>query len=105
MYANLIHREAEVKFCARCKKEIEVDKYFSRKSICPKCGGDLHICLNCVYYSESAHNKCREPKAEFQWSREKANFCDYFSFMEGAGPSSPKEKEDALKRLDDLFKR
>lgn len=94
-----------MRLCAKCKKEVEPDKYFSRKSTCPKCGGDLHICLNCRFYSESAHNKCREPKAEFQRSREKANFCDYFSFREGSGPSSPGEKEDALKRLEDLFKK
>jgi hypothetical protein len=93
-----------VKFCARCNKEIEIDKYLSRKTVCPKCGADLHSCLNCEFYSEPAHNKCREPKAEFQRSREKANFCDYFSFRGGAVPSS-KEKKDALKMLDELFKK
>jgi hypothetical protein len=94
-----------MKFCALCNKEIEVDKYFSRKSVCPKCGGDLHSCLNCVFYSETAHNKCREPKAEFQRSREKANFCDYFSFRESSVPTSPKEKEETLKKFEDLFKK
>jgi hypothetical protein len=91
--------------CAFCRKEIDVDKFFTRKSVCPKCSGDLHICLNCRFYSETAHNKCREPKAEFQRSREKANFCDYFVFRGGAGPSSAVTKEDALKKLNDLFKK
>jgi hypothetical protein len=90
--------------CALCKKEIEVDKYFSRKAICPNCKGDLHICLNCRFYSETAHNKCIEPKAEFQRWRDKANFCDYFVFGERAlRPGLDKEKADALKKLDDLF--
>ncbi len=90
--------------CALCGKETRIDKYFSRKSTCPKCGGDLHICLNCKFYSESSHNKCLETKAEFQRIRDKANFCDYFSFKEKAFASSGKEKEEAFKKLEDLFK-
>lgn len=91
--------------CALCGKQIEVDKYFSRKSVCPKCGGDLHICMNCRFFSERAHNKCTEPKAEFQRSREKANFCDYFVFAEERRATLDAGKADALKKLDDLFKK
>ncbi len=94
-----------MKVCALCGKEVAADKYFSRKSVCPKCGGDLHICLNCRFYSETAHNKCLEPKAEFQRNRDKANFCDYFVFREGRPASSDAAKADALKKLDDLFKK
>lgn len=95
-----------MKICALCKKEIEIDKYFSRKSTCPHCKGDLYICLNCRFYSETAHNKCLEPKAEFQRVREKANFCDYFVFKEGAVRSGfEKEKEDVKKKFEDLFRK
>jgi len=92
--------------CALCKKEIKTDRYFSRKSVCPKCGGDLHICLNCRFFSESSHNKCLEPKAEFQRTRDKANFCDFFVFSQNpASSSSDNEKEAARKKLDDLFRK
>jgi len=94
-----------VKVCVLCGKEVELDRYFSRKSTCPKCGGDLHICLNCRFYSETSHNKCIEPKAEFQRSRDKTNFCDYFTFKESASVSVGKEKEDAKRRLEELFKK
>ena len=95
-----------MKSCALCGKQIEVDKYFSRKATCSHCGGDLHICLNCKFYSESSHNKCREPKAEFQRTRDRANFCDYFVFSDvAAASSSSGEKEDAMKKLEDLFKK
>lgn len=95
-----------MKICALCKKEIEIDKYFSRKSTCPHCKGDLHICLNCRFYSEISHNKCLEPKAEFQRVREKANFCDYFVFKEGAVNSGfEKEKKDVKKNFEDLFRK
>ena len=93
-----------MKLCTLCGMQLEIDKYFSRKSTCPKCGGDLHICLNCRFYSESSHNKCLETKSEFQRSRDRTNFCDYFSFKESSSASSGKEKDDALKKLDDLFK-
>ncbi len=93
-----------MKVCALCNNEIEIDKYFSRKAVCPKCGGDMHICLNCKFYSATAHNKCIETKAEFQRMRDRANFCDYFFFREGA-VSSGKGAEDARKKLDDLFRK
>lgn len=96
-------QEAVMKLCSNCKKEIETDKFFSRKSVCPKCGSDLHVCLNCRFYTESAHNKCSEPKADFQRTRDKANFCDFFEFAEKIAASSG-DREDALRRLNDLFR-
>lgn len=93
-----------MKTCSHCKKDIEIDKFFSRKSVCPKCSSDLHVCLNCRFYAESAHNKCSEPKAEFQKCRDKANFCDYFEFRESRSSSSA-DREDSLKKLNDLFKK
>lgn len=90
--------------CSLCRKEIEVDKFVSRKSTCPRCSGDLHICLNCKFYSETSHNKCLEPRAEFQRTRDKANFCDYFVFMEGPSASTP-DRDAALQRFNDLFRK
>ncbi len=94
-----------MKVCALCKRGVEIDKFFTRKSVCPGCGGDLHICLNCRFYSETSHNKCLESKAEFQRTRDRANFCDYFAFKESSTAVTAKEKDDALKKLDDLFKK
>ena len=95
-----------MKVCSLCKKEVVIDKYFSRESTCPHCKGDLHICLNCRFYSETSHNKCREPKAEFQRVRDRANFCDYFIFGEGKAEGfSQGETKDARKRFDDLFRK
>jgi hypothetical protein len=94
-----------MKVCALCGKEVEIDKYFSRKSTCPGCGGDLHICLNCRFYSETSHNKCLEPRAEFQRARDRANFCDYFVFGKAASSSSGSKKEETIKKLEDLFKK
>lgn len=73
--------------------------------MCAECGGDLHICLNCKFYSEKSHNKCLEPKAEYQRLRDKANFCDFFIYRETAESSPGKEKGDALKALESLFRK
>jgi len=95
-----------MKICALCKKEIEVDREFSRKSTCIHCRGDLHICLNCRFHSETSHNKCVEPKAEFQRTRDKTNFCDYFVFKDGKDrPAVGGKTEDARQRFEDLFKK
>ena len=95
-----------MKICALCGKETETDKFVSRKAACQKCGGDLHICLNCRFYSETSHNKCIEPKAEFQRTRDRANFCDFFSFREdSARHTSGADMSDVKKAFDDLFKK
>ena len=92
--------------CALCKKALLSDTFFSRRSTCPSCGADLHICLNCRFFSETSHNKCLEPKAEFQRTRDRANFCDFFQFRQDQTAGSPeKEKEAARKKLDDLFRK
>jgi len=56
--------------------------------------------------SEPSHNKCLEPKAEFQRTRDRANFCDFFVFSQApAASSTDSEKEAARKKLDDLFRK
>jgi hypothetical protein len=94
-----------MKTCALCGKKIHTDKYFSRKSLCPLCGGDLHICFNCKFYSPKSHNKCHEPKADYQRVRDKANFCDYFIFRESSAAPSGTQKEETIKALEDLFRK
>lgn len=102
--------------CARCGGQLESISRASRRETCVHCGADLHICLNCRFYSEAAHNKCIETKAEHQRDRDKANFCDYFQWGGGKSTGSSTgskadaktdakadAKADALKKLDDLF--
>jgi hypothetical protein len=79
----------------------------SRRETCRSCGGDLHICLNCRFYSDTAHNNCIETKAEHQRHREKANFCDYFQWAtktSGGSTDEPDAKAEARQKFDDLFK-
>lgn len=63
--------------------------------------------MNCGNYDPSAHNKCREPLAEWVSDREKANFCDLFipnKLAAGAG-SARKDSGEIKKSFNDLFKK
>jgi hypothetical protein len=93
--------------CALCGTQVDAGRDMSRRETCRSCGGDLHICLNCRFYSDTAHNKCIETRAEHQRDRDKANFCDYFQWGAGS-PGGDKgdadAKAQAMRKLDDLFK-
>ena len=63
--------------CFHCKNEIPVPEVSGRVSVafresCPKCGTDLHICLNCNHYDQGSHHECRESSAEWIRNKEKA---------------------------------
>ena len=91
--------------CWKCGNEILLDSKPARKDTCDKCGAYLRCCYNCVFYDRGAHNQCREPQAEWQGDKEKANFCDYFQpGRSGASKDRRSAKDDARKKLDDLFK-
>lgn len=96
-------------FCYSCGKDLsgEVERgKAGRSQSCPKCTRDLHACRNCKHYDPNAYNSCRESNAERQVDKEKANFCDYFSFLErGSFTKAEDKKADVLKNLDDLFKK
>lgn len=92
--------------CHACKNEIKIEGLISRTDECGNCGADIHACLNCENYDPSAHNKCREPQAEWVSDREKANFCDLFipnkRAASGHRTSAP---DDPRSAFDNLFRK
>ena len=93
-------------FCYSCGKVIEGREIIGRQDVCPHCRNDLHCCLNCRLYDEYAHNKCREPSAEWVSDREKNNFCEFFVFQEsGTAVSKIRKREEARAQLEALFKK
>jgi hypothetical protein len=93
--------------CHSCHSEIKIEGYISRTDECPKCATDVHCCLNCLNYEPSAHNRCREPQAEWVSDREKPNFWDFFTpnklMPSGKGPRDA--ATDAKSAFDNLFKK
>jgi hypothetical protein len=95
-----------MKTCHVCGKEIMIAKKTGRRDTCPLCRADLHCCLDCAFYDVSAPKQCREPVAEMVKDKKKANFCDYFVFVESraSGPLDA-EVDKARKALNELFKK
>ncbi len=70
---------------------------FLRHDVCPQCGRDTRVCLNCTFYDPSAAGACREMSAERVIDKEKANFCDWF--RPGSRQSHAKGSREAAERL------
>ena len=92
-----------MKFCFSCKRELEIQERPGRSDTCPFCGSDLKVCKNCRFQDENAYNNCREPRAERVIEKERANFCDYFEFMDSQGNKVINEAAEAKTRLEELF--
>jgi len=89
--------------CHRCGRAIEDAGRIGRRDACLGCGAELRCCRNCRFYDPAYHNQCREPQAERQVEKERANFCEYFSL--GTTGSRPAPAAEARGRLDALFRR
>lgn len=68
--------------CYRCSTRVEFDRKPGRRDECPKCGAELHVCLNCALYDAGLSRGCRESQAEEVREKERANFCGWFEFRE-----------------------
>jgi len=77
-----------------------------RRELCVRCNADLHVCKNCIHFDSTAYNQCREPQADRVVEKDRSNFCDLFSFQQGARKGTGATSADAtLKKLDELFKK
>jgi hypothetical protein len=91
--------------CYNCKTKISLAGQPSRSQTCPQCAAYLRCCRNCRFYDPQAHNQCREPQAEWVKDKEMANFCDYFEAATKTVSEKSARKEEALRKLDALFKK
>ena len=90
--------------CFSCGLELKFKGKIYRTDVCTQCDADVHCCLNCDNYDTSAHNKCREPQAEWISEREKANFCDFFISNKKTEKPIVKQKNSTRLDFDNLFK-
>ena len=74
----------------------------SRLDNCKACSAALHACRQCEFYAEGVANQCREPMAEEERDKQRANRCDYFSPHLGPFEAKPKVS-DAHTQLAALF--
>ena len=90
--------------CFFCHKLLDLEGKVSFRELCPHCGMNVHVCLNCEFYDEGYSNYCREPQAEQVRDREALNRCEYFVLSSSTKvPDEAKAKAKA--QLDELFKK
>ena len=97
--------------CHHCGRELQLfSAKVERTAGCPYCHSDLKCCLNCRLHDPGANNQCREPQAEWQSDKDKANFCEFFEFREvspldaaGAGRRAAERDSKARAAFDALF--
>lgn len=94
-----------MKYCFHCKKRLKIIEKPSRYETCPFCGTDLKVCVNCKFYDESSYNDCSEPSAQRVAQKERANFCEYFVFMESPFARLDDEPDrDYMDSIRELFR-
>lgn len=93
----------EVFRCARCGNRLALA--VDGASRCPRCGVDIHSCINCMSFDTSARWECTQTIAARVAPKDERNACTVFSARTTierqtgtAGPTS------ARQAFDDLFK-
>ena len=94
----------EVCRCARCGNLLSLP--FADDARCPRCGVDLHSCVQCVSFDTSARFECSRPELTARVSPKDArNSCQLFA------PRTTVERQtttqaptSARQAFDDLFK-
>ncbi len=87
--------------CFRCGAAVLIDGVVGRRTTCPECDADLHACVNCRHYDESAPHACREPHADHVLEKEASNPCELFQLGDGASRRRTRSRSarDALGAL------
>jgi hypothetical protein len=89
--------------CHSCGATLRLDGPVGRRRTCPECDADLHTCLNCRHYDESAPHMCREPHAENVVDKDASNACDLFQMGDGASRRRGDQGATARAQLAALF--
>ncbi len=89
--------------CHGCGATVRIDGPVGRRTTCPECDADLHACINCKHYDESAAHECREPHAEHIIDKLQSNACDLFQLGDGASRRRQTSSREARDRLAGLF--
>ncbi len=95
-----------MRVCYQCGEKLNAGSTVGRRDVCPSCGSDVHVCLNCRFYDPGSYNDCREPQAERVVEKDRSNFCDYFEFSDSPSSDPMKHRNpQSRSKLDALFKK
>ena len=93
----------EVFRCSRCGNRLGLPVELDAR--CPRCGGDLHSCIQCVSFDTGARFECSQPLTARVSPKDARNACTWFA------PRTTVERQtgtvgptSARQAFDDLFK-
>lgn len=93
--------------CTRCGQEVRTA--VTPEAVCPKCGTDLHSCIQCTFFDPGARFECMQPVAARIAPKDARNTCTVFEprvkverETRTSGPAGPSSARSAF---DDLFKK
>lgn len=90
--------------CFNCGEALRFPERVGLRDECPKCRADVHCCRNCEFHDPKVYNECREPQAEVQRERDRANRCEFY--RPGGGGGSAQDKAAQLRAAAEaLFKK
>ena len=91
--------------CCFCQFTFSDNFEVFRSTLCPECGKEVKVCLNCKFMSPGAHWDCRETIEEPVREKDRANFCSYFKLKDINNKkndntiSKQEEAKDAFNKL------
>jgi hypothetical protein len=92
--------------CARCGNKLTLPVEADGR--CPRCGTDLHSCINCVSFDTSARWECTQQALTARVApKDERNLCTFFearTTVERQTGSSAAGPPSARQAFDDLFK-
>ncbi len=89
--------------CHSCHYQWTVELPISRRDECPQCHQDAKVCLNCIFYDQTAYHHCREAEADWVKEKDLGTFCSYFQPRGESSASADHAQEEALAKLKALF--
>jgi hypothetical protein len=95
--------------CSYCGSPLLADRKPGFNEVCELCGKDLHVCLNCRFFSKEARWECSETVDEHVLDKGHRNHCDWYEnsptlLRPGAGRAGERKSADQARRdLDRLF--
>ncbi len=97
----------EVFRCARCGNRLATpDAPGDAAARCPRCGVDIHSCINCVSFDTSARWECTQALTARVAPKDERNSCTFFESRTTVErqTGTPAGPPSARQAFDDLFK-
>ncbi len=97
----------EIFRCARCGNKLSAE--VAADSRCPRCGVDVHSCVNCVAFDTGARWECNQPALTARVApKDERNACAWFAprttVERQTGTAVATGQPSARQAFDDLFK-